>query len=843
MVDFKKKRLAASVRRPTNPREIYDRLDRASDKGPLRAAQERVLDEWNSSRRNIRDVILKLHTGQGKTLLGLLMLQSKLNERDGRALYLCPNLFLVNQTLQQAKQFGITCVPIEETGAIPPKFIEGKAILVTTIQKLFNGLTKFGLDQKSLDVDYIVMDDAHACIDAIRAACQIQLPRSSDAYREILDLFSDDLKRQGVGSFAEIRRADEGDQGPLLPVPYWAWMAREEEITEILAKNNREDAIKFAWPLIRDRLKYCQCLVSSREIAIVPNLPPLDKFRTYQDARHRIFMSATVTDDAFLIKGLGLSGAVVSEPLIDPEEKWSGEKMILMPSITSPSLDESFIIAEFGKVRLHKKYNVVTLIPSFFHAQGWEAAGAVVAKRDTLDSLIAEYRQSSQQRTLVIANRYDGIDLPDEACRILILDGKPYSEALWERYTDECRYQSEVSVARIARTIEQGLGRAVRGEKDYCVVLITSPALVRMIRSREIQKFLSAQTKEQVRLGIEISEEAERDIDSGDPAFTAVSALMRQCLERDDDWKEFYKERMDQVDGTYKKSDLLEVFTKEREAEVEFQLNRCGRAVEMIQSMVDSKTDMCDSEKGWYLQEMARYQYPESRTESAKKQAAAHKLNRLLLKPESVVVTKLDPRSQKRSASIIQYAQSFPSEEALRLAIDDITGNLRFGVRAEPFEKAWDDLGRALGFASERPDREWKEGPDNLWALKSGLYLLVECKSEVEQTRAQINKHEAGQMNNSCAWFAREYPGCEAINTMIIPTSKVTSSAGFNHEVYIMKQRDLRKFVHYVKEFFGELLQSDRQDLSEEHVHKLLANHHLTVDEFVDEFTSPVQVV
>ena len=94
MVDFKKKRLAASQKRPVDPIEIYGRLDRASDKGPLRAAQERVLQEWHRSRRAATDVILKLHTGQGKTLLGLLMLQSKLNELDGRALYLCPNLFL-----------------------------------------------------------------------------------------------------------------------------------------------------------------------------------------------------------------------------------------------------------------------------------------------------------------------------------------------------------------------------------------------------------------------------------------------------------------------------------------------------------------------------------------------------------------------------------------------------------------------------------------------------------------------------------------------------------------------------------------------------------------------------
>jgi len=29
--------------------------------------------------------------------------------------------------------------------------------------------------------------------------------------------------------------------------------------------------------------------------------------------------------------------------------------------------------------------------------------------------------------TLCVVNRYDGIDLPDKHCRILVLDSKPYS--------------------------------------------------------------------------------------------------------------------------------------------------------------------------------------------------------------------------------------------------------------------------------------------------------------------------------------------------------------------------------------------------------------------------------
>ncbi len=91
MVDFKKRLAGKKAKKPTDPVELYDTLDRAHDKGPLRPAQLAVLTEWHGKHQKTRDVIVKLHTGQGKTLIGLLMLQSRLNAGNGPALYLCPN--------------------------------------------------------------------------------------------------------------------------------------------------------------------------------------------------------------------------------------------------------------------------------------------------------------------------------------------------------------------------------------------------------------------------------------------------------------------------------------------------------------------------------------------------------------------------------------------------------------------------------------------------------------------------------------------------------------------------------------------------------------------------------
>jgi replicative superfamily II helicase len=326
MVDFTKRLGKKAATKPIDPIEIYETLDRASDKGPLRQAQAAILKEWRDQRRNKRDAIVKLHTGQGKTLIGLLILQSKLNEDGGPVVYLCANNFLINQTCTQATQFGVSfCVADDD---LPAEFLDGKSILITSVQKLFNGMTKFGLGASSAAVSTVLMDDAHACIDSIRDSLQIQIPVDEQAYTEIRNLFSSSLEYQGAGTYADI--CNKNPEAYLL-VPYWEWRDKNAEVVDTLAKYTASNSIKFAWPLINDLLQDCQCVISGKSLEIAPYLPPLHLFGSYYKARHRVFMSATVANDSFLIKGLGLSPETITDPLVYKGEKWSGEKMILIP--------------------------------------------------------------------------------------------------------------------------------------------------------------------------------------------------------------------------------------------------------------------------------------------------------------------------------------------------------------------------------------------------------------------------------------------------------------------------------------------------------------------------------
>ena len=137
MVDFKKRLAGKKVEKPVDPVKLYDTLDRAHDKGPLRPSQLSVLHEWYANHQAQRDVIVKLHTGQGKTLIGLLMLQSRLNASNGPALYMCPDNFLIDQTCEQARQFGIATCKADPD--LPDNFLNSEKILVSRCRSCSTG--------------------------------------------------------------------------------------------------------------------------------------------------------------------------------------------------------------------------------------------------------------------------------------------------------------------------------------------------------------------------------------------------------------------------------------------------------------------------------------------------------------------------------------------------------------------------------------------------------------------------------------------------------------------------------------------------------------------------------
>lgn len=839
MFDFSSKLRDNSNDKIDNPLEIYEALDRASDKGPLRVSQQSVLTDWYENHKEKKDNIIKLHTGQGKTLIGLLILQSKLNVHKQPVIYFCPNKFLVEQTCEQAKQFGVKFCKVDSNNQLPQEFLYSKAILITTVQLLFNGKTKFGLKQYSTEINSLVLDDSHACIDTIQDAFTVKIKKEEKIYKEIFRLFESDLEEQGYATIEEIR---QGDFDALLPVPYWAWKDKITEIVKLLTTNRDETYLLFVWDLIKDIIEDCQCIISGNSIEISPYNNPLHHFGTFTKAKHRIFMSATTSNDAFFIKGLGVDLDIIKNPIKYKDEKWSGEKMILIPYFIHHELTTPTIVSVFSKMNINRKFGIVALTPNNKKAQVWNRGGAIFPATNEIQDSIRKIKEGDYTHTLVLSNRYEGIDLPDDNCRILILDSKPISINLSDRLQESYRENSKIIDLKIAQKIEQGMGRAVRGEKDYCVIIITGISLITSLASNRLHSYFSSQTRKQIEIGKSIGQLVAEQATTNEEMLL-LNEILQVSISRQDSWKKYYAQEMNSIKEDEVENDIFEILELEQKAEQLYSEGEPSSAAQKIQTLIDTHIQLNDKiERAYYLQEMARYTYSSQKNISNEYQTSAYKLNRLLLKPQYGIEFKKLVINNKRTENIIKWISQFKKFNDLELKAVSLNNDLSFGKKSDKFEKALYELGEALGFASERPDKELKKGPDNLWNLIENQYILFECKNEVKEERSEIIKEETGQMNTSCAWFKTNY-GIDATKyIMIIPPKYISAAAGFNHPVEIMTKNKLNKLKSNFKSFINEFSSYELTAITEIQVTKYLQLHSLTIENILSDYTEkPVQ--
>ena len=86
----------------TEPRRIFAALPAKDPRyGYPRDVQTEIWEGWHP-RRTERDLVIKMNTGGGKTVVGLTILKSCLNEGVGPAAYISPDIYLKNQVIAEA---------------------------------------------------------------------------------------------------------------------------------------------------------------------------------------------------------------------------------------------------------------------------------------------------------------------------------------------------------------------------------------------------------------------------------------------------------------------------------------------------------------------------------------------------------------------------------------------------------------------------------------------------------------------------------------------------------------------------------------------------------------------
>lgn len=840
MVDFKKKVALKSKAKVTNPIDLYNTLDRKSIAGPLRPVQEYVLNEWYDNRRNERDLIVKLHTGEGKTLIGLLILQSSINIGEGPCIYVCPNIYLVRQVCAEANKFGIPFCKIEQNNVLPNGFLSGEKILITHAHKIFNGKSIFGIGNKCVDAGTIILDDSHACIDVLKDAFTITIGKKEqeNVYDKILTLFSEDLIEQGEGSFLDIK---SGEYETFMTVPYWAWINKKSEILKILSDESASDEIKFAWPLMKDKIIGYSCFISGNKIEITPYNVSVEPFRTFSSAKRRILMSATTQEDVFFVKGLDFSTNAVANPIKYPETRWSGEKMVLMPSLIDEECDRDLVATQFS-AQANTPFGVVAIVPNTKRAIYYKNIGANFPQNNKeLFEIIDDLRRGKFSNLVVINNRYDGIDLPDESCRVLIIDSLPYLNSYFDKYEEKCCPNSEIINKKIAQKIEQGIGRAVRGEKDYCAIIVIGSDIEKFMRSILTRKYFSSQTQKQIEIGFEVAKMAKEEILQDDPSMKQIFSLIKQILNRDEGWKEYYASEMNEIEDGVLDTSIYERYAAETKLEKLFSDREYEKASEETQKFID-KFIRDDLERGWYLEQKARYTFMYSQEESAHLQKVAFQKNSQLLKPNSgIIYDKVSFLNENRLIRFRKYISKFNDFDEFSLHLNEVLNNFSFGIDYNKFESALKSIGEMLGYISQRPDQEIRKGPDNLWCASNKKYAIFECKSEVDENRSAITKTEAGQFNNHCGWFTTEYDEyVDVLRVIVIPTKKLAHDANLTDEVFVMRKKGVKKLKDNIKNFMKEIKKYEIKSITDTKLQKYFDMYNLNIDNFIGNYVEKI---
>ena len=801
MVDFRKLQEKKGKPKPLNPRDIFNALPKPPGINDLYASQAEVLDAW-FTRRTDRDVVVKLHTGGGKTLVALLMAQSVMNELGEPVIYLAPNNQLVDQVIGKSQEYGIQTVRYVRGQPLATQFFDGKAVLVGAYETLFNGRSKFGVrnsGQGIVKAGAIILDDAHVALSSVREAFSLTVSAQHhpEVYADLAGRFRTAFKDVGrSGSFADVTN---GKDYGVMEVPSWAWQRKLSEVeTYVAAQVDKIDA--YVWPFLRDNLAVCHCLFSRRSVTITPIFPPVDLLPTFEDCARRIYMSATIADDSEIVRAFGASAEAVGKPITSASLAGVGERMILIPELMKLGGAAITPMVKTIATRLaENKRGVAILAPSGQAAQKWTDIATYPSTAKDVAEQVGAMQAGTRYGPIVLANRYDGIDLAGNACRFLVMDNLPQGTSDYDVYRMNVVADSAVS-SLLAQRIEQGIGRGTRGGGDYCSVILIGSTLVGWVGRKSNLGVLTASTRVQLAMGQEMSETV--------TTVEEVCQTILKCLNRDPDWVAYHASEIAEAAHAAPVNALaLKVAGAERKA---FKLQRLGqfeKALHVFEKLMSDEELKDDAQRrAWLAATAARIAYQMNDEDRGQKlQTHAFSVSNNHSPPKVRPAYMARPIPGKQSTAIVARMLEYGFRGALLADFDEAVGELVPTASAARYEEALASLGSYLGFDAERPETAYGKGPDVLWRTDAAFDFVIEAKSKKENNPLYKNDH--AQLLEAEAWFKSAYQSRDAIRVSALPEAVADPKASTAGS-YALRLGEITKLVSALRGVLSDLVVS-----------------------------------
>ena len=521
-----------------DPEAAFGELPRTpSGVGALWSHQADQLRTYATDHRDTPDVALELPTGSGKTLVGLLIADWRRRTLGQRVVYACPTKQLCHQVLAKANAQGIPAVLLIGSHwawdqADLARYTRGDAVAIATYSAIFNINSHLG------DAQTLVFDDAHAAEGYVAEAWALSVDRDTDQYGQLFDALGDSVEP----SFVARMVAPDGpvaNASEVRLLPIGAVTRHVEDIDRVLAGLRGDPSYRFK--MLRGNLSACLFYVSRREFYIRPMIPPTFEHDPFIGPTQRLYLSATLGDAGELERAFGRTDIERVPVPIAWDRTGSGRRFFVFPELAAPTTgaplghqnDQDGHGREAGLLGdlLHLAPKRLVLTPDDSSAtEIADLLGVPPAERFTAknpDTGIQPFIDS-ETGTLLAPSRYDGMDLADDACRLMLMAGLPAASHLQDQFLDTKLRASEVLHERIRTRVLQGAGRCTRGPKDWAVVVVSGEDILRFLSRAEVRKSLPVELQAEITFGLEQSQAPAEDL----------VYLVESALEQDEIWQE-----------------------------------------------------------------------------------------------------------------------------------------------------------------------------------------------------------------------------------------------------------------------------------------------------------------
>ena len=756
--------------------------------------------------QNKSDVALELPTGTGKTLIGLLIGEYRRRKLRERVVYVCPTKQLVYQTANYAiENYGIKVVAFTGPKANysaedKMKFTAGQAIAITNYSSIFNSHSFFE------DTDVLIFDDAHSGEGYISANWTVEIQREEDVYHKLLETLKPVLSEEQYNILTK-KKLNQDDATWCDMIHNAKLQDRYLGIKNLLDEELEESKQRFSWSNIRENLFACNIYLSWKAITIRPYISPTFTNRVFREAKTRIYMSATLGESGELERAYGVEHIYRLPMVKDWKNKNIGRRFFMFPLASFKEKETMKIICMIAS-----RVNRGLIIVNDLKQQ--ESIQNIFRENHIADTFSGKDIEKSKEPFItnkhafaVMANRYDGIDFPNDECRVLILVDLPAAVNIQEKFMISCLAARALYEEQIRTRLIQALGRCTRSQTDYAAVCVIGDSLMNSLLTPKNLEQFNPELQAEINFGQENSI-GKKDIDE-------YLELLKMFLEHGEAWEEAEEGILSIRDeiierDSVKNPELHMQLQKAVRHEVKMQCFLWKKEYSSALSEIENILKYIQNPelKGYrgywnYVAGCCAYnlykggdslylsKYKEYFKRASDCTTAVNWFNITLDSPsENKVglirynIERIEKMLEKEGGKGLRIFHNY---------LDNILELLQLG--GKDFEKGHELLGYVMGYISTNPAGTAE--PDPLWIINREVCIVAEDKIYMEESK-KIPPNDVKEAAGHALWVRKKHEDLELYKEAKIYTVFVTTAdniqdntALFGEEICYLEQKKL----------------------------------------------------